>query len=107
MTNLIPKNNKFKIFISPQVQINLDYENPISLTDVRLIRRMVRDYKFRASSAEETFSMWPSVRKGEFKWIYKTQEDADYVFDSFLPYELCVMLAINFTFIFIFKIATC
>jgi len=91
MTNLIPKNNKFKIFISPQVQINLDYENPISLTDVRLIRRMVRDYKFRASSAEETFSMWPSVRKGEFKWIYKTQEDADYVFDSFLPYELCVM----------------
>jgi len=91
MTSLIPKNNKFKIFISPQVQLNLDYENPISLTDVRLLRRIVRDFKYRSASAEETFSMWPSVRKGEFRWIYKTQEDADYVFDSFLPYELCVL----------------
>lgn len=91
MTSLIPKNNKFKIFISPQVQLNLDYENPISMTDVRLIRRIVRDFKYRASPAEETLSMWPSVRRGEFRWIYKTQEDADYVFDSFLPYELCVL----------------
>ena len=91
MTSLIPKNNKFKIFISPQVQMNLDYENPISLTDIRLLRRIVRDFKYRSASAEETFSMWPSVRKGEFKWIYKTQEDADYVFDSFLPYEPCVL----------------
>lgn len=91
MTYLIPKNNKFKIFISPQVQLNLDYENPISLTDVRLIRRIVRDFKYRSSDAEETLSMWPSVRKGEFKWIYKTQEGADYVYDSFLPYELCVL----------------
>jgi uridine kinase len=91
MTDLIPKSNKFKIFISPQVQLNLDYENPISLTDIRLLRRIVRDYKYRAAPAEETLSMWPSVRKGEFKWIYKTQEDADYVFDSFLPYEVCVL----------------
>lgn len=91
MTNLIPKNNKFKIFISPQVQLNLDYENPISITDIRLLRRLVRDYKYRGSPAEETFSMWPSVRKGEFRWIYKTQESADYVFDSFLPYEVCVL----------------
>jgi uridine kinase len=91
MTSLIPKSNKFKIFISPQVQLNLDYENPISLTDVRLLRRIVRDFKYRSASAEETFSMWPSVRKGEFRWIYKTQEDADYVFDSFLPYEVCVL----------------
>ena len=91
MTSLIPKNNKFKIFISPQVQLNLDYENPISITDIRLLRRIVRDYKYRGSPAEETLSMWPSVRKGEFRWIYKTQEDADYVFDSFLPYEVCVL----------------
>ncbi len=91
MTNLIPKNNKFKIFISPQVQLNLDYENPISITDVRLLRRLVRDFKYREAPAEETFSMWPSVRKGEFRWIYKTQEDADYVFDSFLPYEISVL----------------
>ncbi len=91
MTPLIPKHIKFKIYISPQAQINLDYENPISLTDIRLIRRIVRDAKYRGSDAEETLSMWPSVRRGEFKWIYKTQEDADYVFDSFLNYELCVM----------------
>ena len=91
MTNAIPKSNKFKIFISPQVQLNLDYENPISITDIRLLRRIVRDNKYRNSPAEETISMWPSVRKGEFRWIYKTQEDADYVFDSFLPYEVCVL----------------
>lgn len=91
MTRAIPKYLKFKIYISPQAQINIDNENPISLTDIRLIRRMVRDYKYRGASAEETFKMWPSVRKGEFKWIYKTQEYANYVFDSFLNYELCVM----------------
>lgn len=91
MTPLIPKSIKFKIYISPQAQINMDYENPISLSDIRLIRRIVRDSKYRNASAEETISMWPSVRRGEFMWIYKTQEDADYVFDSFLNYELCVM----------------
>ena len=82
---------KFKIYISPQAQINIDRENPISITDIRLLRRIVRDFKYRNASAEETFSMWPNVRKGEFKWIYNTQEDADYVFDSFLNYELCVL----------------
>lgn len=91
MTRNIPKYLKFKIYISPQAQVNIDNANPISLTDIRLIRRIVRDYKYRNSSAEETIKMWPNVRKGEFKWIYKTQEDADYVFDSFLNYELCVM----------------
>ena len=90
-TESIPKYNKFKIYIAPQVQINLDDENPITLTDVRLLRRIVRDNQYRGSSAEETISMWPSVRKGEFKWIYHTQEEADYVFDSFLNYELCVL----------------
>lgn len=90
-TSAIPKYLKFKIYISPQAQINLDNENPISLTDIRLLRRIVRDYQYRGASAEETISMWPSVRKGEFKWIYHTQEDADYVFDSFLNYELCVL----------------
>lgn len=90
-TSLIPKMLKFKIYISPQAQINIDRENPISITDIRLLRRIVRDFKYRNASAEETFSMWPNVRKGEFKWIYNTQEDADYVFDSFLNYELCVL----------------
>jgi len=91
MTSSIPKYLKFKIYISPQAQINLDYETPISLTDIRLLRRIVRDNAYRNSSAEETLSMWPSVRKGEFKWIYHNQENADYVFDSFLNYELCVL----------------
>ena len=85
------RHQKYKIFIAPQAQVNIDNHNPISLTDLRLLRRIVRDYKFRGSSAEETMSMWASVRKGEFKWIYSTQEDADYVFNSLLPYELCVM----------------
>jgi len=91
LTNLIPKHEKFKIFIAPQAQINVDDHTPISLTDLRLLRRIVRDAKFRHSSAEETLDMWPSVRKGEFTWIYSTQESADYVFNSLLPYELCVM----------------
>lgn len=87
----ITKHQKFKIYIAPQAQICLDNHNPLSLTDLRLLRRIVRDNKFRKSSAEETISMWPSVRRGEFKWIYKNQEGADYVFNSLLPYELCVM----------------
>ena len=91
LTSLIPKHQKYKIFIAPQAQINIDNHNPISLTDLRLVRRIVRDYQFRGSSAEETISMWPSVRNGEFKWIYDTQENADYVFNSLLHYELCVM----------------
>ena len=91
MTTLIPRHQKFKIFIAPQAQINLDDANPISITDLRLLRRLVRDYKFRNASAEETIGMWPSVRRGEFKWIYKTQEGADFVYNSMLSYELCVM----------------
>lgn len=91
MTSLISRNQKFKIFIAPQAQINLDNTYPISTVDLRLLRRLVRDFKFRSASAEETFGMWPNVRKGEFKWIYETQEEADYVYNSMLLYELCVM----------------
>jgi uridine kinase len=91
LTTSIPKSNKFKIFISPQAQINLDDNNPLSLTDLRLVRRLVRDKKFRGSPAEETLGMWGKVRQGEFKWIYDTQEGSDYVYNSFLPYELPVM----------------
>jgi uridine kinase len=91
MTIDIPKSAKFKIFISPQAQINLDDHTPLSLTDLRLIRRIVRDFQFRGSSAEETINMWPSVRRGEFRWIYATQEGCDYVYNSLLPYELPVI----------------
>ncbi len=91
MTESIPQHQKFKIFIAPQPQINIDNHNPLSLTDLRLLRRIVRDYQFRGSSALETMSMWASVRKGEFKWIYKTQEGANYVYNSYSPIELSVM----------------
>ena len=91
MTSSIPSHQKFKIFIAPQAQIAIDMHNPLSLTDLRLLRRLVRDHQFRNASAVETISMWPSVRKGEFKWIYDTQEGANYVFNSLLSYELCVM----------------
>lgn len=91
LTPSIPKANKFKIFISPMAQMNLDDHNPMSLTDLRLIRRIVRDKKFRGADAIETLQMWPGVRQGEFKWIYDTQEGSDYVFNSFLTYELPIM----------------
>lgn len=91
LTSYIPKHQKYKIYISPQAQINIDDHNPISLTDLRLLRRIVRDNKYRNASAQETMNMWPSVRAGEFKWIYDTQEEADYVYNSLLSYELAVM----------------
>jgi len=91
LTQSIPSHQKYKIFIAPQSQINIDNHNPMSLTDLRLLRRIVRDNQFRNSSAIETIAMWPNVRKGEFKWIYDTQEGADFVFNSFSSYELSVM----------------
>lgn len=91
LTSSIPKYQKFKIFISPQAQINIDNHSPMSTTDLRLIRRIVRDKQFRNCPAAETINMWQSVRNGEFKWIYPFQEEADYVFNSELSYELCVL----------------
>ncbi len=91
LTTLIPKHQKYKIFISPQLQINIDHHNPISITNLRLLRRIVRDRKFRNSPASNTITMWPSVREGEFRWIYPHQEGADFIFNSGLAYELCVM----------------
>lgn len=87
----IPRHQKFKIFIAPQFQINIDNHNPISFTDIRLLRRIVRDRATRSTSAEKTLSMWRSVRRGEFKWIYPYQEGCDFVYNSALTYELCVM----------------
>lgn len=87
----VPMHQKYKIYIAPQFQINLDNHNPISYTDIRLLRRIVRDKKYRGTSAEKTLEMWPSVRRGEFKWIYPYQEGCDFIFNSALTYELCVM----------------
>lgn len=87
LTHTIPNHQKFKIYIAPQTQLHIDNHNPISITDLRLLRRLVRDQKYRNSSAEDTFDMWPSVRKGEFKWIYPYQKDANFVFNSELTFE--------------------
>lgn len=91
LTSSIPKHQKFKIYIAPQAQINIDNHSPLSTTDLRLIRRIVRDMKFRNCPAAGTIDMWPSVREGEFKWIYPNQEGANYVFNSELTYELAVL----------------
>lgn len=93
LTSSIPKHQKFKIYIAPQAQINIDNHAPLSTTDLRLIRRIVRDMSFRNCPPAETISMWESVRNGEFKWIYPNQEGANYVFNSELTYELAVMRA--------------
>ena len=91
MTASIPSHQKFKIFIAPQAQVNIDDHNPLSLTDLRLLRRIIRDYRTRNASAEVSIAMWASVRKGEFKSIYNTQECADYVYNIFSSFELSEM----------------
>ncbi len=91
LTRSIPKHQKFKIYIAPHAQLNIDNHSPLSITSARLIRRIVRDMKFRNCPAAATIDMWQSVRNGEFRWIYPNQENADYVFNSSLGYELCVL----------------
>ncbi|MFA7422574.1 MAG: hypothetical protein WCZ00_02445 [Acholeplasmataceae bacterium] len=91
LTKSIPKHQKFNIYIAPQTQLHIDDHNPISITEIRLLRRIVRDQKYRNSSATDTMDMWPSVRRGEFKWIYPNQREANYVFNSELTYELSVL----------------
>lgn len=91
LTSSIPKENKFKIYISALTQLNLDNHNRIATTDNRIIRRIVRDYLSRGYGAEQTLKMWPSVRRGEEKNIFVFQEEADIMFNSALIYELCVL----------------
>lgn len=91
MTSSIPRKQKYFIYIAPQTQLHIDRESPIRVSDMRLLRRIVRDYVFRDTTAEETISMWASVRRGEFKWIYEHQKHANYVFNSELTYELAVL----------------
>ena len=91
LTPSIDNELKFKIYIAPQAQLHIDDHNPISITDIRLLRRMVRDNETRSTPCEKTFDMWSSVRRGEFRWIYPHQSTADFVFNSELSYELCVM----------------
>ena len=91
LTSKVSRNQKYKIYIAPQTQLHIDDHNPISITDLRLLRRIVRDSKYRNAPATETMAMWPSVRRGEFKWIYPFQEGADFVFNTELSYEFGVL----------------
>ncbi len=91
LTSSIPAHNKFRIYASALTQLCIDDYNRIPTTDTRLIRRMVRDAKFRGYSAKDTISRWPSVRRGEERNIFPFQENADIMFNSALIYELSVL----------------
>lgn len=91
LTSSILDKQKFKIYISALTQLNLDNHNRIATTDIRRVRRIVRDYLSRGYGAEETLKMWPSIRRGEERNIFVFQEEADVMFNSTLVYELCVL----------------
>lgn len=87
----LPKENKFKIYISALTQLNVDEHNRIPTTDGRLLRRIVRDSRTRGASAQDTIRRWPSVRRGEERNIFPYQEEADVMFNSALVYEFAVL----------------
>lgn len=91
LTRDIPEKNKYKIYISALTQLNIDAHNRIATTDTRLIRRMVRDVKYRGNGPLRTFELWSGVRRGEEKYIFPYQEEADIMFNSALVYELAVL----------------
>ncbi len=91
LTEAIPKDKKFKIYISALTVLNIDYYNRISTTDTRIIRRIVRDYKYRGYSAKNTLQRWKSISRGEKKYIFPYQEEADAMFNSSIVYELGVL----------------
>ena len=91
MTEAIPREKKFKIYISALTALNIDDYNRISTTDSRILRRMLRDSKYRSHGAIATLKMWPSVRSGEEKYIFPYQEDADVMFNSSLIYEIAAL----------------
>lgn len=91
LTAMIQPENKFKIYVSALTQVGIDWHNRIPTTDNRLIRRIIRDYQYRHYSALETLRRWPSVRRGEDKYIFPFQEEADIMFNSALLFELGVL----------------
>lgn len=91
LTDGIPDDEKFKIYISPLTSLNIDEHNRIPTTDARMLRRMVRDYQFRGHSAQNTINAWPKVRKGEDKNIFPFNGEADVFFNSVHVYELAVL----------------
>jgi phosphoribulokinase len=91
LTKDIPRKNKYKIYISALTQLNIDAHNRIPTTEVRFLRRLVRDYQFRGAKALKSIRQWPDVRDGEEKYIFPFQEDADVLFNSALIYEIGVL----------------
>jgi uridine kinase len=91
LTSQIPQEQIFRVYASALTTILLDSHNYIPTTDNRLLRRIIRDYKYRAVSARETIRRWPSVRKGENRWIFPYQENADAMFNSAMLFELAVI----------------
>ncbi|MPN13518.1 Uridine kinase [bioreactor metagenome] len=91
LTSLIPDAEKFKIYISPLTQLNIDEHNRIPTTDARMLRRMVRDFNFRGHSAKSTINAWPKVRAGEDKNIFPFSNEADAFFNSVHLYEISVL----------------
>ena len=91
MTGAIDEARKFKIYISPMTSLNLDDHNMIPAEDIRLLRRIVRDSRFRNHDAEKTIAMWKSVNRGEEKYIFPYQENADVMFNSALVYEISIL----------------
>lgn len=91
LTAQIPKKQKFHVYISALTSILLDDHNYIPTTDNRLLRRIIRDHKYRGVSAQETIRRWPSVRAGETKWVFPFQENADVMFNTAMLYELAVI----------------
>lgn len=91
LTSRIPDEEKFKIYISPLTQLNIDNHNRIPTTDERMLRRLVRDYQFRGHSAKETIRNWPKVRASEDKNIFPYSGEADVLFNSYHVYEIAVL----------------
>ena len=91
LTKSIPKDQKYKVYVSPLSDLNIDEHNMISNSDVRLLRRIVRDNRTRGYTAADTISKWQSVRDGETKYIFPYQNDVDFVFNSSFPYEIGVL----------------
>ncbi len=91
LTANVPRDQKFLIFLSALTQLGIDDNNILSTTDNRLLRRIVRDHLFRGHSALQTIRMWPSVRRGEARWIFPFQDEADLSFNTALDYEIAVL----------------
>jgi uridine kinase len=96
LTGHLPQDMIFRIYVSALTCVNLDHHNRIRTTDVRLLRRIVRDYQFRGTAPDATLGMWESVRRGEDKWIFPYQEEADVMFNTTLHYELPVLKTVAY-----------